>query len=70
MRGICRVIIASVLSLGVPPETWIVHSLVGLVELVLLGCSGYFFLFVLSERGSRCLSAKKRGGCCWLSMRS
>ena len=22
-----------------------------------------FFLFVLSERGSRCLSAKKRGGC-------
>lgn len=34
---------ASVLSLGVPPETWIVHSLVGLVELVLLGCSGYFF---------------------------
>ena len=33
----------SVLSLGVPPETWIVYSLVGVVELVLLGCSGYFF---------------------------
>lgn len=33
----------SVLSLGVPPETWIVYSLVGAVELVLLGCSGYFF---------------------------
>lgn len=43
MRGICRVIIASVLSLGVPPEPWIAHSLVGLVEQVLLGCSGYFF---------------------------
>lgn len=34
---------ASVLSLGVPPETWIIHSIVGLAELVLLGCSGYFF---------------------------
>lgn len=34
---------ASVLSLGIPSETWILHSVVGLVELVLLGCSGYFF---------------------------
>ena len=34
---------ASVLSLGIPVETWIIHSLVGLAELVLLGCSGYFF---------------------------
>ncbi len=33
----------SVLSLGVPVETWIIHTLVGLAELVLLGCSGYFF---------------------------
>lgn len=33
---------ASVLSLGIPPEIWILHSFAGLVELVLLGCSGYF----------------------------